>query len=376
MNKWVIILLVLIALIIADYLIFFSGPRNIELPPPTSNLSPEKSMTEIAQVRAPLMVIAEGLNIPWDIIFLPDGEMLVTERFGRVSFLKAGVQATIPNVTARGEGGLLGAVLHPNFVENRYVYLYHTLLTKDERQSAATLENRVVRYRLQNTELTFDKVIIENLPGANYHDGGRIAFGPDGYLYVTVGDAGDERAAQDSTNFAGTILRITEEGQPAPGNLFGTAVYSYGHRNPQGLAWDPAGNLWSTEHGRSGIRSGYDELNLIVAGGNYGWPDSEGNRVAEGTVGPVRHSTASVTWAPGGLLYHEGSLYIPGLRGETLYEAVIEGTEIVAWHEHLAGEYGRLRTAKLGPDGFIYVTTSNGDNDKILRIDPASLVRD
>lgn len=374
MKKLAIIVAALVVFCISSYLIFFSGPKNIELPPPTLTVPQEASSTPTAN-SAPVSVFAEGLSIPWDIVFLSGGEIMVTERSGRISFLKAGVQVTIPNVTARGEGGLLGAVLHPNFAANRYIYLYHTLLTKDPRKSDAELENRVVRYRLEGTEFIFDKVIIENLPGANYHDGGRIAFGPDGYLYITVGDAGNERSAQDPYVLSGSILRITDEGQPAPGNPFGTAVYSYGHRNPQGLAWDEAGNLWSTEHGRSGIRSGYDELNLIKVGGNYGWPDSEGDRVAEETVGPVRHSTASVTWAPGGLLFYNDSLFIPGLRGETLYEAEMEGTEVVAWHEHLVGEYGRLRTAKLGPDGFIYVTTSNGENDKILKIDPTHLDR-
>jgi glucose/arabinose dehydrogenase len=160
-------------------------------------------------------------------------------------------------------------------------------------------------------------------------------------------------------------------------------VYSYGHRNAQGLAFDTSGNLWSSEHGRSGISSGYDEINLIKAGGNYGWPDSEGEEVASGIVGPARHSTADMTWAPGGLAYFEGSLYMPGLRGETLYEAVIEGEEIVGWHEHLVGEYGRLRTAVVGPDGYLYLTTSNQDgrgepraaDDRLIRLDPKQLKR-
>lgn len=327
---------------------------------------------------APLVeVLAENLNIPWEVVFLPDGELLVTKRQGTLVLLKSGIEIEIPGVQHIGEGGLLGAALHPDFAENNFIYLFQT--TKIERG----LENRIDRYTLRNQELVFDRTIVAGLPGARFHDGGRIAFGPDGYLYVTLGDAGDEAAAQNKEYLAGSILRYTADGEVPTDNPFRNAVYSYGHRNPQGLAWDEAGRLWSTEHGRSGVRSGFDELNLIEAGGNYGWPDSEGDIVAAGTIGPVRHSTASVTWAPGGLAYVDGSLYIPGLRGETLYEAVLDGTTVVAWYEHFVGEYGRLRTVQVGPDGLLYLTTSNRDgrgapvseDDRLLRINPAKLER-
>jgi len=324
-------------------------------------------------------IVAENLTIPWDVVFLPDGEILVTERPGRVLLLKHGVELAVEGTTSVGEGGLLGAVLHPEFEKNNYLYLYQTTEDNDG------LRNRIVRYVLQNDTLTLDKVIADDVPGARYHDGGRMAFGPDGYLYVTVGDALRSSEAANPDSLEGTLLRMTDEGEPAPGNPFGTRVYSYGHRNAQGLAWDSAGNLWSSEHGRSVGGSGFDELNLIQAGGNYGWPDSQGDTVAEGTVAPARHSTADVTWAPGGLAYLNGSLYMPGLRGETLYEAVLEGTEIVAWHEHFVGEYGRLRTVVAGPDGYLYLSTSNRDgrgdepaanDDKIMRVDPTMLVRE
>jgi glucose/arabinose dehydrogenase len=325
-------------------------------------------------------VIGENLTIPWEVVFLPDGEILVTERPGRVLLLKAGIGLAVPDVQSTGEGGLLGAVLHPDFEANNYLYLYQT--TED----GLGLKNRIVRYILRNNTITLDRVIADNLPGARFHDGGRIAFGPDGYLYVTVGDALRPSEAQDENTLEGTLLRMTDAGEPAPGNPFGSLVYSYGHRNAQGLAWDEAGNLWSSEHGRSVGGSGFDEINLITPGSNYGWPDSQGDTVAAGTVAPARHSTADVTWAPGGLAYFAGSLYMPGLRGETLYEAVLDGTEIVAWHEHLVGEYNRLRTVVVGPDNLLYLTTSNRDgrlqgeepidtDDRIIRINPAKLTR-
>jgi glucose/arabinose dehydrogenase len=333
--------------------------------------------SKMTEPKVALEIIAEGLTVPWEVLFLPNGEILITERPGRIVLLKSGQSFAVEAVSSTGEGGLLGAALHPDFASNNWLYLYQT--TED----GLGLKNKVVRYILNENGLTRDRIIFDDIPGARFHDGGRIMFGPDGYLYVTVGDALSASEAANPNTLEGTLLRLTAEGEPAPGNPFGTAVYSYGHRNSQGLAFDRAGNLWSSEHGRSGISSGYDEINLIKAGANYGWPDSEGEEVASGTVGPTRHSTAGLTWAPGGLAYFAGSLYMPGLRGETLYEAVLEGEEIVAWHEHLVGEYGRLRTVVVSPDGYLYLTTSNQDgrgepaatDDRLIRLDPKQLKR-
>lgn len=325
---------------------------------------------------ARISVVAEGLEVPWDIIFLPGREeVMVTERPGSLVFLPGGAEIEVPGVEETSEGGLLGAALHPDFATNNLVYLFQTTADGDG------LDNRIVRYRLSGRTLTLDRIILEGISGAAYHDGGRMEFGPDGYLYVTIGDATEPRESQDRTTVEGTILRMTTEGDPAPGNPFGNLVYSYGHRNPQGLAWDGAGRLWSNEHGRSGSASGLDEINLITAGGNYGWPDYEGDRVGGGTIGPVRHSGADTTWAPGGLAYLDGKLYMTGLRGSRLYEATLSGTDIVGWDEHFVGEYGRLRDVMVGPDGFLYVTTSNRDgradpdaeDDRILRINPDRL---
>lgn len=317
-------------------------------------------------------VVVEGLEIPWDIAFLPGGSMLVTERPGHVVHIESGKIFPIEGVAHTGEGGLLGIALHPDFETNSFVYLYQTS------ESAAGLVNRVTRYTYEEDELALDRVILDNIPGARYHDGGRIEFGPDGMLYIAVGDATSEAAAQNTASIAGAILRVTDMGEVPENNPFGNEVYSYGHRNPQGLAWDSEGRLWSTEHGPSGLTSGDDEINHIIAGGNYGWPESRGDEVRAGTQAPVLHSTKSVTWAPASALYHDGSLYFGGLRGRTLYEAVLDGTEVVELKEHFKNEYGRIRTVRLGPDGYLYITTSNRDgrgdaestDDRIIRINP------
>jgi glucose/arabinose dehydrogenase len=231
---------------------------------------------------------------------------------------------------------------------------------------------------LEGEQLTDRTVIIEHIPGAQFHDGGRIAFGPDRLLYITTGDAGEPANAQNKDSLAGKILRLRDDGTIPSDNPFGTPVYSYGHRNPQGLAWDTAGRLWATEHGRSGVQSGFDEVNLIEAGKNYGWPDSEGDEATPGIVLPVRHSGAADTWAPAGAAFFDGSIFFTGLRGEALYEARLQDTTIENMATHFASEFGRLRTVVIGPDGLLYVTTSNTDgrgrpranDDKIIRIDP------
>lgn len=324
-------------------------------------------------------IVAEGLEIPWDIAFLPNGGVLVTERTGHVvEVLKDGTQSEIrvEGVHQGGEGGLLGIVLHPAFETNRFVYLYMSAPG-----TAGETQNRVVRYTFESGELLEDKVIITDIPGAVYHDGGRMEFGPDGMLYITTGDATRPAIAQGLSSLGGKVLRLTPDGEPAPGNPFGTRVYSYGHRNPQGLAWDSTGKLWETEHGRSGITSGLDEINLIEAGKNYGWPESEGDSVEAGTVAPARHSGTSDTWAPASLAYLNGSLFFGGLRGEALYEAVLNGSQVVELKEHFKGQFGRIRTVRVGPDGMLYLTTSNTDgrgspqngDDKIIRVNPELL---
>ncbi len=320
-------------------------------------------------------VVADNFVIPWDIAFLPDGGLLVTERGGALIRVREnGVRHRImfDDTYHVGEGGLLGVALHPLFKENGFVYLYST-----QHSSGGTV-NRVERFVFRDAnsstpEITDRTVIIDAIPGAVYHDGGRIAFGPDGYLYITTGDATDPDLAQDKTSLAGKILRVTDDGGIPPDNPFGTAVYSLGHRNPQGIAWDERGALWSTEHGRSGVRSGLDEINKIERGGNYGWPLLQGDDKRDGFVAPALHSGQN-TWAPASAVFVGSTLFFGGLRGETLY-AYEPDTGIL--RSFYTSAFGRIRTVRYrSQENALYITTSNRDgrgtphlgDDKIIRI--------
>ncbi len=319
-------------------------------------------------------VIAQDLNIPWEIAFLPGGDILVTERSGDLLRIKddAEKKIKIEGVKHIGEGGLLGMALHPNYPKNGYLYLYLTAEIENG------LINRVERYRFneEKNELEDKMVILDNIPGAKYHDGGRIEFGPDGYLYITTGDATNEQLAQNKDSLAGKILRINDDGSVPNDNPFGNAVYSYGHRNPQGLAWDDQGRLWSAEHGPSVTDSGQDEINLIKPGANYGWPESRGEKVIQGTTGPVIQSGRDDTWAPAGAEIIGNKLLFAGLRGEAIYEANIEEESLTELKMNFRQDLGRLRAIRQGPDGRIYITTSNQDgrgslnegDDKLIAI--------
>lgn len=330
---------------------------------------------------APLVsTVATNLDTPWGLVFLPDGSLLLTERSGNVRLIDSNGNlisqpvATISQVKEVGEGGLLGITLHPNFETNNFVYLYYTYSSTGEN----TL-NRVVRMTYNNGTLSDEQIIVDNIPGASNHNGGRIKFGPDQMLYITTGDAGNPSQSQDRNSLAGKILRVTDDGKPAPDNQFQNRTYSYGHRNSQGITWDEEGRLWSTEHGRSGAQSGLDELNLIEIGNNYGWPTIQGTETQVGMVAPVLNS-GSETWAPGGAAYSDGSVYFTGLRGRGLYKAKISGNS-ADLTKHFDGEFGRLRDVIVGPDGMLYVATSNRDgrgspadqDDMILRVNPTKL---
>lgn len=368
-----------IGIIVAVTFGYFFFPQEENTVPEITATSTQPVATSTTNTVAPAIeIVGRNFAIPWDIAFLPGDEFLVTERGGeitRVTKDRTAVAIEYNGARHVGEGGLLGMVLHPDFATNKFLYLYMTTLGQGR------TVNRVERYVFENDKLTNKKLIIDNIPGAIYHDGGRMEFGPDGKIYITTGDATTAKIAQDKSSLGGKILRLNDDGSIPADNPFGTPVYSYGHRNPQGLAWDAAGNLWETEHGRSGVVTGMDELNLIQKGANYGWPDIEGDETQPGMTSPVRHSGASKTWAPASLAYLNGSLFFGGLRGEALYEAKIQGTQVVEFKEHFFKEYGRIRTVRVGPDGLLYITTSNRDDrgtpkagdDKIIRINPTKL---
>lgn len=323
-------------------------------------------------------VVATGLEIPWGLDFLPDGSIIFTERPGRVRLVDAqeglliDPLLSITEIAHVGEAGLLGIAVHPNVKSNGYVYLYYTYYRKGK------LTNKVERYKLTGRTMKKDFVVIDGIPGAAIHDGGRIKFGPDGMLYITTGDAASPSLAQDKDSLAGKILRVRDDGGIPEDNPFpDSPVYSIGHRNPQGIAWDPQGNLWETEHGSRAT----DEVNLIERGKNYGWPIIRGDEISFGLVGPVIQS-GKETWAPGGAAYYEASLFFSGLRGQSLYELVLD-KENLELHRHFYREFGRLREVVLGPDKLLYVLTSNRDgrgnpspeDDRILRINPKRLAQ-
>ncbi len=323
-------------------------------------------------------ILAENLEIPWEVVFLPNGEILITERPGNLVKIRDGNKIPVNGVEHVGEGGLLGMALHPDFAENNRIYLYLTT------ESETGLINRVESYELKGNELVKKEIIFDNIPGARYHDGGRIAFGPDGYLYILTGDATDENSAQDLNSLAGKILRIKDDGQVAKDNPYNNAIFSYGHRNPQGITWDETGRIWATEHGRSGVLSGFDELNLIEKGQNYGWPEIQGDEVKEDMVKPVAHSGANETWAPADAAFLNNSVFFTGLRGESLYQARLnENGELIEIISHFNGDFGRLRAVVAGPDNLLYITTSNTDgrgnvkpgDDKLIRINPEIFTR-
>jgi aldose sugar dehydrogenase len=293
--------------------------------------------------------LIEGLRVPWSIDFLPGGELIFTERNGRISIFNGDERRTVADIPVGDvtEAGMHGVTLHPNFENNRLVYLYY----------ATENDNRVVRYVL-GEQLQEDMIILSGIPLARIHNGGALKFGPDGLLYITTGDAAEPSLAQDLNSLAGKILRINDDGSIPEDNPFGNQVFSYGHRNPQGLAWI-GDQLYSSEHGPSR----HDEVNLIVAGGNYGWPqrcDEQG----EETILPIRCYT-DFTLAPASLDSDGNILYVAGLRGTQIRKLAIENSEVVG-EEEIVSDKGRIRALAIR-DGVLYYGTSNYDGRGVPR---------
>lgn len=334
-----------------------------------SVFAPNDTSVERDNRQRKVEVVARNLDTPWALASLPGGNLLATERGGQMRQIGGDGRVTpLPDVVETGEGGLLGLALHPDFSNNNFIYVYYST------DSSGQLTNRIDRYELKNGQLSGRRAILENIPAASNHNGGTIKFGPDDKLYVTTGDAGQEDLAQDRTSLAGKILRLNDDGSRPADNPFDSLVWSYGHRNPQGIAWDSKGRLWSVEHGPSGLQTGRDELNLIEKGANYGWPTITGSESRDGMRAPIAQSGEG-TWAPSGMAYLDGSLYFAGLRGQALYRAKITG-ESVQLTQLLSQEYGRLRAVE-AVDGVLYVTTSNrdgrgspvSDDDRVLRLE-------
>ncbi|WP_152189785.1 PQQ-dependent sugar dehydrogenase [Georgenia satyanarayanai] len=334
--------------------------------PVTTAPAPEPTTSEPAP-RKP-EVLATGLDVPWGLAFLPDGTALVTERdSARVLGLVPGEEprelATVPGVAAENEAGLLGIAVSPDFADNGHVFVYLTSGT----------DNRVLRMVHDGAELRPDVVVLEGIPRETYHSGGRIAFGPDGYLYVATGDAAVPSTSQDPGSLGGKILRVDEDGEPAPGNPDpGSPVWSLGHRNVQGLGWDGEGRMYASEFGQDT----WDELNLIEAGTNYGWPE------VEGTAGTSDFADPLVTWrpadaSPSGLAVTEDAVYVAALRGQSLWRVPLEADGGTGEPQRLLeGEYGRLRTVTVAPDGRLCIVTSNtfrgdpgADDDRVVAVD-------
>ena len=330
--------------------------------PSSSSSSPtSRAGTARGSVRV-VRTLATGLDVPWGLARLPGGDVLVTTRDdakvhlldvsnGRLTTVGT-VPGVVSNVDQGGEGGLLGIAPSPSFATDRTLFVYFSTAA-DNRVATMSYDPS----RPAGRQLGAPRVLLDHIPHGVHHNGGRIAFGPDGYLYVTTGEAGDRPLAQDRGSLGGKILRMTAQGQPAPGNPFGSLVWTYGHRNVEGIAWDAAGNLWASEFGDHL----HDELNLIRSGRNYGWPQTEGKTSAAGVTSPVAQWGPAEN-SPSGIAVAAGAAWMAGLRGQRLWRIPLDGARVAATPQaFLDGRYGRLRSVLALDDRTLLLTTSNRD---------------
>lgn len=375
------VFLLLILLVIALLFMQRNEERQTTVHTPVPKVTKDTKGTNTKQIA--VEPVAEGLFVPWTIVFTSKDRALVTERDGKIRVIEDGKLRAEPlirviEVVSDGEEGLMGMALDPAYTSNKYIYVCYAYAEGN------TLKDKVVRLKDNQNSITFDKEILLNIPAAKYHAGCRLKFGPDNKLYATTGDAGDRKLAQDLNSLAGKILRLNSDGTIPDDNPYPKSyVYSYGHRNPQGIAWDSTGTMYSTEHGPSGFdgKPGGDELNKITMGANYGWPLVSHDGEKEGTISPLLTYTPAV--APASLLSYSGKLlteytdnmFFGGLRGEGMFRVFTEEGKLTT-EELEIGDLGRIREVVESPDGEIWFSTSNRDgrgktrngDDKIYRL--------
>jgi glucose/arabinose dehydrogenase len=360
--------------------------------PPPGRGAGEIETSQSTQSRFKVETVIPNLEIVWSIVWAPDGRMFFTERPGRVRVFENGKLRpqplfVVPDVEPRGESGLMGIALHPQFASNHLLYLAYAYNSNGQ-------QVRVARYRETPAGFVDRKVIIESIPAAQFHAGCRLRFGPDGKLYITTGDATDRQIAQQLNSLGGKTLRLNDDGSVPNDNPFvgksgaRPEIWTYGNRNGEGIDFQPGTNLlWETEHGPSGFDGpgGGDEVNILERGKNYGWPVIHHRATHEGMESPILEYTPACAPASG-MFYRgsqfpqfKGNFFFGCLRGERIIRVVTNGRQVVSQENLLEGKYGRIRDVAEGPEGYIYFSTSNrdgrgspaSDDDRIMRMMPA-----